>query len=123
MSLGDPCDEHPALHLDELGCNLQHLLRRFTFPKNDLGKSAPQRAMSVHLRKPQVGDRRRLKRFEHFITAYTAGSKFFQQLNCFRCGHSAKMPQPLLRVTQENSWCDFSAGRDPSCATRIDIDA
>lgn len=102
VSFADPRDEHSALNLNQLCRDFGDLLRRFALAENDLGKSTPESAVSVHLRKTKVRDWCCLKRLEDFVATHAAGSKLFQQLNGFRCGHGAKMPQPASRVTQEN---------------------
>ena len=69
------------------------LLRRFTGAEDDLGKAFSQRAVGVHLREAEVGDRRGLKSPQQFVPADFAGPKFFQQLDGFRRSHRPRMPR------------------------------
>ena len=99
MSSGHTCHQHSVFDLNQFGGDSNHLHGRFALPKNHLRKTAAQTAVGVNLRKPEVGDGGSLKCRKDFVTAQAPGSEFLQQLNCFRCGHGAKMPQGVPGVT------------------------
>jgi hypothetical protein len=89
----DARDKNLFFALDELGGYFQDLLGCFAGAEDDLGKSFAKGAMSVHLSKSEIDNRRGLEGLQHLVAAHSAGSKFLEQLDCFSRRHDGKMRQ------------------------------
>ena len=79
--------------IEKFGGNSDHLLGGFAGAEYHFGKAGAQRAMSIDLREPNVGDRRGLKGLQDFLAPDAAGAKFFQKLSRFGDCHALTMPQ------------------------------
>jgi hypothetical protein len=69
------------------------LFGRFAGDENNCRKSFSRRAVSVHLSKPEVHDRRCLESVQNLFAAHTARSKLLEQFESFSRRHRRKMRQ------------------------------
>ena len=74
----DAGDEHVLFEFDEFSGDLHDLHRSFARAVNDFWKALAQRALRVHLREAEVGERRGLKGAEHLLAARVACAELFQ---------------------------------------------
>ena len=93
--------EHILMMIEKFAGDFQHLLRRLASAKNHLGKTLAQRAMRIHLREPDIRNRRRLERFQYLVTPHAARAEFFQELSRFSNCHAPTVPQKPPTVTNE----------------------
>src|SRR6185437_179972 len=94
--------QHILMMLEKFAGDFQHLPRRLASAKNHLGKPFAQCAMRIHLREPDVRNRRRLERFQHLVTPHAARAEFFQELSRFSNCHAPTVPQKPPPVTNES---------------------
>ena len=93
----------PPFVVEKLGGNFDHLLGSFTRSENHFRKTSAQSAVRIHLRESKVDHRGGLKCLQYFVASNATRSELLQQLNCFRRGHRAKMPQVGPPVTWESA--------------------
>ena len=98
---GDARDEDALLASHEFGGDFNDLGGSFACAENDFGKAFAKRAVGVHLRETEIGDRRSLEGVEHVVAADTAGTELFQQLDGFGFGHVIKMAENRGWVTRK----------------------
>ena len=87
MIRGDAGDQNALLAFEQFGGDFQDLFRGFARAEDDFGKTFPQSAMRVHLRKTEIRHGRCLERLENLLAADSARPKLFQEFDCFRRGH------------------------------------
>lgn len=108
---GNAGRENILVVIQQFAGDFQNLLRRFSCAENNFGKAFAKGAMRIDLRETKVGNGRSLKGLQHFVPIDTAGTKFFQKLNCFGNCHAPTMPQKSPPVTRENGASDKSSSK------------
>ena len=120
---GDARDENLLSVFEQFGRDLDDLFRRLAGTKNDFGKIFSQRAMRVHLRETEVGDRSGLEGAQDFFLRDFSGAKLFEQLGGLGRCHRRKLHHEMRTVTREFgqlsglNFCNHSAFFS-RCATR-----